>query len=83
LSNSDSRYTRGQGDALPGVSDVYTMLLKYLVKDEFGEPLRKFYTLESAKWFIELRPGCTIEQVAKDKRVTFTDKLNEYGEAPF
>ena len=68
---------------MPGVSYVYTMLLKYLVLDEFGEPLRKFSTKENAQWFLSSRPGCTLQQIATDPRETFTDKLDKYGEAPF
>lgn len=59
------------------------MLLKYLVLDEFGEPLRKFYTKQTAQWFLDARPNCTLKQIAVEKRVTFDDMIKQYGEAPF
>lgn len=59
------------------------MLLKFLVSDEFGEPLRKFYTRQEAEWFITSRPNCTVKQIATEQRETFADQLDKYGDAPF
>lgn len=36
---------------------------RFIVHDEFGEPLRTFYTLEKAKLFIANKPDCTIKEI--------------------
>lgn len=54
---------------------------RYIVIDEFGEPIRKFYSRNEAKDFIEKRPEMKILVLPK---VDILSKLlDDIGQAPF
>lgn len=54
---------------------------RYTVIDEFGEPIRKFYTRGDAKAFVEKRPEMKI--VVAPKKDIFDKLLDDVGQAPF
>lgn len=54
---------------------------RYIVIDEFGEPIRKFYTRRDAKTFIEKRPEMKI--VVTPKKNIFDKLFDDVGQAPF
>jgi hypothetical protein len=41
-------------------------MLRFTVIDEFGEPLRKFATMQEAKEFISNKNGCSIHEYLLD-----------------
>lgn len=54
---------------------------KYIVIDEDGQPIRKFYTRIEAKNFIEKRPEMKI--LVAPKVDVFSKMLDDVGEALF
>lgn len=54
---------------------------RYTVIDEFGEPIRKFYTRSDARAFVEKRPEMKI--VVAPKKDIFDKLLDDVGQAPF
>jgi hypothetical protein len=50
----------------------------YYAVDEFGDRMRKFFGMRSAKFFIKNKPGWTIEKVLYE-----TFDMSKWGEAPF
>jgi hypothetical protein len=54
---------------------------RYIVIDEFGEPIRKFYTRRDAKAFVEKRPEMNI--VVTPKKNIFDKLFDDVGQAPF
>lgn len=54
---------------------------RYTVIDEFGEPIRKFYTRNDARAFVEKRPEMKI--VVAPKKDIFDKLLDDVGQAPF
>jgi hypothetical protein len=55
--------------------------MRYLVRDENGEPLRKFWTQEDALRFS--LAGYTIEKLPAPPKPPKIDLVAVYGEAPF
>ena len=52
--------------------------LRFLILDEFdGNPIRAFSNKASAKWFLENRPGCTLQVLPKAKVVPITELYEE------
>jgi hypothetical protein len=37
---------------------------RFIVYDEFGDPLRTFFTLEKAKLFMRNKRGCTLREIS-------------------
>jgi hypothetical protein len=54
---------------------------RYIIIDEFGESIRKFYTRRDAKAFVEKRPEMNI--VVTPKKNIFDKLFDDVGQAPF
>lgn len=53
-------------------------ILRFVILDEFdGKPIRAFSNKASAKWFLELRPGCKLHVLPKAKPVPVTELYEE------
>jgi hypothetical protein len=56
-------------------------VFRFIVLDEFGEPLRRFATRREAKWFMENRPEFKLDIIPQKKEVV--DMVKLYGECLF
>ena len=57
---------------------------KYLVVDDEGEPLRKFYSLSQAEWFLRLKHDCKIIKLNFKSDGEIREALfKQVGDAPF
>lgn len=56
--------------------------MRYLVRDEDGQPLRKFYTKEEAMQFCSMG-DYSIEKLPAPPKPPKIDMVAEYGEAPY
>ena len=56
-------------------------MYRFIVLDEFGEPLRRFATRREAKWFMENRPEFKLNIIPQKKEVV--DMVKLYGECLF
>ena len=54
---------------------------RFIVIDEFGDPIRKFYTRQEAKQFMATREGTKLIVLAKPDLVSRL--LADLGQAPF
>ena len=54
---------------------------RFIVIDEFGDPIRKFYTRQDAKLFMATRNGTKL--VVLEKPDLVSKLLNDLGQAPF
>jgi hypothetical protein len=60
------------------------MEFKYLVVDDEGEPLRKFYSLSQAEWFSRLKYDCKIIRLNFKTDEQIREELfKQVGEALF
>lgn len=60
------------------VSVLAMDILRFVILDEFdGKPIRAFSNSASAKWFLELRPGCKLHVLPKAKVVPITELFEE------
>ncbi|CAB4139447.1 hypothetical protein UFOVP342_39 [uncultured Caudovirales phage] len=60
------------------------MQWKYLVVDEDGFGLKKFFSLSDAKYFLELRKDCKLIKLPfKSKTCIYNELADEVGECLF
>lgn len=57
--------------------------MRYLVRDEEGNPFRKFWTLDDAKNFCNGFGWFSIEKLPAPPKPPKIDMVAEYGEAPY